>query len=123
VKIKLDENLPDDLASLLRAAEYDVATVEEEGLAGHDDPPVLQAATKEDRVLMSFDLGFADIREYQPGTHAGIVVFRLKDQRWKMLQKLARRLVSTGALRELRRGLAIVDESRVRFRRAKGRSR
>jgi predicted nuclease of predicted toxin-antitoxin system len=58
VKIKLDENLPDDLALLLRAAEYDVATVEEEGLAGHDDPPVLQAATKEDRVLMSFDLGF-----------------------------------------------------------------
>jgi len=123
VKIKIDENLPDDLALLLRDAEYDVATVEEEGLAGYDDPPVLQAAATEDRMLMSFDLGFADIREYPPGTHAGIVVFRLKDQRWKTLQKPVRRLISTGALRELRRGLAIVDENRVRFRRGKARGR
>jgi Domain of unknown function (DUF5615) len=52
VKIKIDENLPDDLALLLRAAEYDVATVEEEGLAGYDDPPVLKAATAEDRILL-----------------------------------------------------------------------
>jgi len=87
VKIKLDENLPDDLASLLRAAEDDVSTVTEEGLAGCDDPPVLQAASAENRVLMSFDLGFADIRRYPAGAHAGIVVFRLKDQRWKTLQK------------------------------------
>ena len=64
MKVKLDENLPDDLASLLRAADFDVATVAEEGMAGYDDPPVLQAATAEDRVLMSFDLGFADVREY-----------------------------------------------------------
>jgi len=117
VKIKLDENLPDDLASLLRAADFDVATVAEEGMAGYDDPPVLQAATAEDRVLMSFDLGFADVREYPPGAHAGIVVFRLKDQRWETLKKPVRRLVSTGVLRQLRRGLAIVDENRVRFRR------
>lgn len=89
MKIKLDENLPDDLAALLRAAEYDVATVAEEGMAGYDDPPVLQAATAEHRVLMSFDLGFADIREYPPGTHAGIVVFRLEDQRWTALEKPA----------------------------------
>jgi predicted nuclease of predicted toxin-antitoxin system len=73
VKIKLDENLPDDLAVLLRAAEYDVSAVTEEGLAGYDDPPVLEAATAEDRVLVSFDLGFADIRRYPQGTHAGIV--------------------------------------------------
>lgn len=120
MKIKIDENLPDDLARLLRDAHYDVATVEEEALAGYDDPPVLQAATAEDRILMSFDLGFADIRKYPPGTHAGIVVFRLTDQRWKTLQKPVRRLVSTGALQELRRGLAIVDENRVRFRRGSG---
>lgn len=119
MKVKLDENLPADLGELLRTAGYDVASVTEEGLAGHDDPPVLQAATGEDRTLMSFDRGFADIRRYPPGTHAGIVVFRLNDQRWRTLQTPARRLVSTGALNELRGGLAIVDESRVRFRRKK----
>ncbi len=122
MKIKLDENLPDDLAASLRAAKYDVSTVAEEGLAGYDDPPVLEAATAEGRVLVSLDLGFADIRRYPQGTHAGIVVFRLKDQRWKTLQKSVRRLLSMSALKELRRGLAIVDESRVRFRRGTKRS-
>ena len=119
MKVKLDENLPAELAELLRGAEFDVSTVTEEGLAGCDDPPVLQAATVEDRILMSFDKDFADIRVYPPGSHAGIVVFRLKDQRWKTLQTPARRFVSTGALKALRRGLAIVDENRVRFRRTK----
>lgn len=121
MKVKLDENLPSDLAELLRAAGIDVSTVKDEGLAGHADPAVLRAATAENRVLMSFDRGFADIRQYRPGTHGGIVVFRLKDQRWKTLQTPVRRLISTGALRELRRGLAIVDEHLVRFRRASGR--
>ena len=63
MRIKLDENLPDDLAELLRAADLDVSTVAEEGLAGYEDPPVLQAATAEGRILMSFDRGFADIRQ------------------------------------------------------------
>jgi len=84
----------------------------------------LEAATAEDRVLMSFDLGFADIRRYPPGSHTGVVVFRFKDQRWKTWQKPLRRLVSSGALTGLRRGgLAIVDEDRVRFRRGERRSR
>ena len=117
MKIKLDENMPMDLGELLRKADHDVVSVAEEGLAGCDDPPVLQAATAEARILMTYDTDFADIRRYPPGTHAGIVVFRLKDQRWKTLQTPAQRLVSTGALRELRQALAIVDESRVRYRR------
>jgi predicted nuclease of predicted toxin-antitoxin system len=81
VKIKLDENMPMDLGELLRKADHDVVTVAEEGLAGCDDPPMLQAATAEARILMTYDTDFADIRRYPPGTHAGIVVFRSP---WRM---------------------------------------
>ena len=76
MKIKLDENLPADLAIRLRQAGHDVVDVVEEGLGGEDDPPVLQAASHEGRILMTFDLDFADIRHYPPGSHAGIIVFR-----------------------------------------------
>ena len=82
MKVKLDENMPADLAAYLRQAGHDVADVIEEQLGGADDPPVLAAASAEERILLSFDLDFADIRQYPPGTHAGIVVFRLRDQRW-----------------------------------------
>ena len=117
--LKLDENLPADLSSWLRAEGHDVTDVVEEGLGGEADPPVLKAATAEGRILLTFDLDFADIRHYPPGTHAGIVVFRLQDQRWKTLQTPVERLLAGGSLDRLEKGLAVVDETRVRYKRAK----
>ena len=75
MRFKLDENMPRDAATRLIDEGYDVETVIGEGLGGEDDPPVLRAATDEGRILLTFDLDFADIRRYPPGTHAGIVVF------------------------------------------------
>ena len=116
MKIKLDENMPHDLAELLGASGHDAATAVEEGLSGADDQAVLKAAAREDRLLMTLDVGFADIRKYPIGSHGGIVVFRLHDQRWVVMQQSAQRLIASGLLKKLERGLAIVDESRVRFR-------
>jgi predicted nuclease of predicted toxin-antitoxin system len=119
VRFKLDENMPADAASRLREAGHDAISVVDEGLSGADDPPVLAAATAERRILMTFDLDFADVRHYPPGTHAGIVVFRLEDQRWQTLQGPLDRLLRGGRLETLDQGLAVVDETRVRFRRRK----
>ena len=116
MKIKLDENLPTALAELLRAAGYDAMTVADEGLGGVKDPNLLHVATSENRVLLTFDLDFADIRRYPVGSHAGIVVFRLHDQRWLMLEQPAQGLVDSGLLGRLQGGLAIVDKSRIRIR-------
>ena len=80
---------------------------------------MLAAATAEDRVLLTFDLDFADIRRYPPGSHAGIVVFRLHDRRWTTLEGPVARLLAGSTLENLEKGLAIVDESRVRYKRPK----
>ncbi len=117
MRIKLDENMPTDLAALLRGADLDVHTVQDENLAGSPDPTVLDAAVREGRLLMTFDLDFADVRDYPPGSHAGIVVFRLRDQRWATLEGPARRVLASGLLDGLDRGLAVVDHARVRVRR------
>jgi predicted nuclease of predicted toxin-antitoxin system len=119
VKFKLDENLPADLATHLRDKGHDAEGVVDEGLGGEDDPPVLAAATAEGRVLLTFDLDFADVRNYPPGTHGGIVVFRLQDQRWRTLEGPVTRLLASGNLESLEKGLAIVDETRVRCKRPK----
>ena len=119
MKIKLDENMPRSLARLLRDAGHGVATVPEENLGGADDPSVLERAVAETRLLVTFDTDFADIRRYPPGTHCGIVVFRLVDQRWEAMQWPARRLIERGVLDRLHGGLAIVDETRIRIRAGK----
>ncbi len=61
MKLKLDENLPHDLADYLAGRGHDVNTVPDEGLAGADDAAVLSAASGEDRVLLTLDRGFGDV--------------------------------------------------------------
>jgi predicted nuclease of predicted toxin-antitoxin system len=71
VKIKLDENIPVSTSQVLMEIGHDVETVIGEGLAGHDDPTVLAAASAEERLLVTLDRGFGDVRAYPPGSHGG----------------------------------------------------
>ncbi len=118
MKIKLDENMPADLAALLVKSGHDVHGVIEEGLGGSEDFVIVLAARREQRIL-TFDTDFADIRHYPPGTHPGIIVFRLREQRWASLAPQAKRLLEHGELEHLANSLAIVSETRVRLRRSK----
>jgi predicted nuclease of predicted toxin-antitoxin system len=77
MKLKLDENLPADLADLLTG--HDVHTVPAENLAGRDDPTIFAAAVSENRILLTQDLDFSDVRQFRPGTHPGIILIRLRD--------------------------------------------
>jgi predicted nuclease of predicted toxin-antitoxin system len=75
-RFKLDENLPRDAVTLLRAAGNDVHTVDDERLAGGPDARILDACVQEGRILVTLDLDFADIRAYPPSSHRGIWVLR-----------------------------------------------
>lgn len=89
MKIKLDENLPFALAHRLAALSHDVATVTAEHLTGHPDTDVWQAAQREKRFLVTQDLDFSDIRQFRPGTHAGLLLVRLvKPGRKALLERV-----------------------------------
>ena len=77
MKLKLDENLPEQLAVALRELGHDVHTVQAENLAGHPDIAIWAAAQSERRFLITQDLDFSDVRRFQPGTHAGLLLVRL----------------------------------------------
>ena len=77
MNLKLDENVHTDVAPALRALGHDVLTVHDQKLAGRPDAEVARALHQEQRVLVTFDLDFADIRRYPPTWFAGIVVLRL----------------------------------------------
>ncbi len=78
MKIKLDENLPFSLAIPLTGLGHDVHTAQEEGLAGHSDREIWEAAQKESRLLITQDLDFSDLRRFAPGSHHGILLVRLR---------------------------------------------
>ena len=78
MRIKLDENVGSVRVSHpLRSAGHDVATVQEQGLHGTTDDGLAEVCRREDRCLVTLDLGFADSVRYVPSTYAGIVVLRL----------------------------------------------
>jgi predicted nuclease of predicted toxin-antitoxin system len=67
VRFKIDENLPAEAAGILRGAGFDADTVEDEDLSRADDDTVAGRSRSEDRILVTLDLDFANIRAYPPG--------------------------------------------------------
>jgi predicted nuclease of predicted toxin-antitoxin system len=115
VKFKLDENLPVSSAAILARAGHDVDTVGEEGLSGAPDPEVV-AATAAGRVLISLDVGLADIRAYSPGSHAGIVVLRLTDQSAAADSKALSDLAAAAMADSLAGAVAVLQRGLLRIR-------
>ena len=79
MKIKLDENPPARLTGILAARGHDVHTVPWENLSGRPDADVWRAVCEEGRFLIRQDLDFFDVRRFAPGTHAGLLLLRLRE--------------------------------------------
>lgn len=115
-RFKLDENIPRDAEALLRDAGHNVETVLAEQLGGRADPLVLDACRSEDRVLVTFDLDFADIRAYPLASHLGIWVLRPVTQSIENTLMLLRGALKLIESETLRGRLWIVESNRVRIR-------
>lgn len=117
MRLKLDENLPHDLNDELARRGHDVHTVLDEQLGGRSDPTVVQAATEDDRMVMTLDRGVGDVRSFPPGSHAGVVVLRPVSQDPVSILGLVDRLLDAHELEDFRRCVVIVEPHRVRVRR------
>ena len=113
--IKLDENVADIVASVLRDAGHDVALARDEGLAGTNDERILEHAGSENRTLVTFDLHFSDIRRHPPAGTPGIVVLRLRDQTLKPIGHAAGALARLLIDEPVQGRLWILDEHRLRI--------
>ena len=77
MKIKLDENLGNRGAEILRAAGYSVTTVVEEGLTSASDGRLIEVCRSERKCLVTLDLDFGNPLRFDPSRYSGIVVLRL----------------------------------------------
>jgi predicted nuclease of predicted toxin-antitoxin system len=118
VKVKLDENLPATLADELTRLGHDVETVPQEGLAGRDDPSVWQSAQQDGRFLVTQDLDFSDVRKYRPGTHAGLLLVRLRAPGRKALLDRVLGLFRDEEVEAWKGCLVVTSETKLRIRSA-----
>lgn len=120
MKIKLDENLPRALTPRMAAMGHDAQTVVEEGIAGEDDPVVWEIAQREERFLITQDLHFSDARLFAPGTHAGILLLRLRAPSRRALVARVEALFAEHDVTSWSRCFVVATERKVRVLRAAG---
>ena len=116
MKFKVDENLPMEVAQLLREAGHDVYSVHEQGLVGAKDHVLAEVCQLENRAMVTLDTHFADIRTYPPENYSGLIVLRLVRQDKPHVLEVMRRVLKLFSSETLERKLWIVDEKRVRVR-------
>jgi predicted nuclease of predicted toxin-antitoxin system len=117
MRFKLDENMPESLVIDLSAVGHDAATCRQEGIGGGGDPAIASHALTEGRILVTFDLDFSDIRRYPPGSHPGMVIFRLHSQDIPSCRLAFSRLLAGVPEPDFQGNLIIVEDTRVRIRR------
>ena len=115
MKIKLDENLPARLAAFLSSLGHDVHTVPDENLSGHPDVDIWNAACAERRFLITQDLDFSDRRRFAPGTHAGLLLLRLREPGANALVATVSGVV--GELEDWSGCFVVMTEHKIRVRR------
>jgi predicted nuclease of predicted toxin-antitoxin system len=120
MKLKLDENLSRHLKPRLAALGFDALTAEDEGLLSQPDEVVAKAAASEGRLLLTLDVGVADLRKYPPGTHPGIVLFRPPTFGPSAISRFITGFlgdIDLNDLNDLRSCIVVVDPGRIRVRR------
>jgi predicted nuclease of predicted toxin-antitoxin system len=118
MRVKVDEDLPRAAVQMLGDRGYEAVSVTGQGMGGWKDPALWQAVQSEQRFLVTADKGFADIRFYPPGTHAGVLLLRPEEDGIRPVVELLERVLASYDLGALAGTVTVVTPRGVRIRRA-----
>ena len=117
MRFKIDENLPTEAAGLLTAVGHDALTIHDQQMVGQPDPQVASICRTEQRVLVTLDLDFSDIRTYPPGSRSGVLVIRLGHQSPRMIRRAVHRIGASVDLDDLAGCIGVWRDGELRVRR------
>lgn len=117
VRLKVDENLPNEIAELLSQHGCDALTVHNQGWQGTADDQLWARIQSEQRWLVTADKEFADLRRYPPATHAGLILLRSSDESRADYLWLVGVLLDRVKLEEVGGAVIVVTRRGVRVRR------
>lgn len=115
--VKVDEDLPPVVARWLRERGYEASTVYEQGMGGWKDAQLWNAVQKDGQFLLTGDKGFADIRHYPPGSHAGVLLLRPDDDGIRPILELLQAMLAQVDLADLEETVAVATPRGLRIRR------
>ena len=117
MNIKLDENLPARLATLLVNLGHDTDTVYSEGLSRAVDSVVWKAAQDARRFFVTQDFDFSDVRAFKPGTHHGLLLVRLRVPSREALAHKIEAIFHTEDVESWQQCFVVATDHKIRIRR------
>jgi predicted nuclease of predicted toxin-antitoxin system len=112
-----DMGIADSTMNWLKSRGHEAKHLRDEGLQRLPDDEIFAKAERENRVILTFDLGFGDIAAAAGTALPSIIIFRLQDQRPANVNRRLE-VVLRDAAADLSKGAVIsVDEMRYRIRR------
>jgi len=96
---------------------HDIVTVHDFSLAGHEDIEILAFSLAQNRVLLTIDLDFGNIRHYPPDRHAGVIILRVRPTTLAQVHTLLAEFLQTTPQEKLVNILVVIDHNKIRVRR------
>jgi len=101
----------------LRQQGHDIVHLREQGLQRLPDPEIMEKARAEGRIVLTFDLDFADLLALGVSDSPSVVIFRLRDETPASVNPRLLEVLDERS-KELEKGaLIVVEDSRYRMRR------
>src|SRR3989304_33518 len=107
---KIDENLPEEITEILNKSGYDAVSVYQQRMKGYSDSALYKVCQNENRILITLDSDFGDIRTYPPQNSAGIILIRVHNQSKKNLIDIVTLLMLKFERETIKNRLWIVEE-------------
>jgi predicted nuclease of predicted toxin-antitoxin system len=118
MQIKVDEDLPRQVVTVLREKGYQTDSVVDQAMSGWKDAELWRRIQAESRFLITADKGFADIRVYPPGTHAGVMLLRPDQDGIRPTVELIARVLQSYDLNALAGTITVATPRGVRVRKS-----
>ncbi len=116
LKFKIDENLPTEIVDRLISAKYDAISVVDQDLIGASDSKIVEVCKIEERIIVTLDTDFMDIRTYPPDEYSGIIVIRVKNQSKRYIVNIFTQMIPLLKSELINHHLWIMEENQIRIR-------
>jgi predicted nuclease of predicted toxin-antitoxin system len=113
LKALTDELIPTDTVLYLRAIGHNVQDIKELGMSGQDDEAILRYARKKNRVLITADSDFANLKKFPLIKEPGRIVLSIGSTSSFRLNRALERLFRLMKLRDFKGNLITVTQDNV----------
>ena len=119
VRFLIDEDCPLSLDNLLNSKGYDTIHVKTSRLSGTKDPELFIFAQEQQRIIISRDLGWANIKNYPPSSHCGLIILRVPFEAIAMeIRQVVEQFIDLVDISEIVGATVIVDKNKYRIRKS-----